>query len=178
MEPKSIKAAKLRKLGEKETSFHHWKEVILSFIGKKHLRVYVLRDVRNPTYIREPTLSPLSKTKDTEDETVSEEEIIKNGKEIEEFKKSETKIYTPDSIDTPMLLLKLSLNSTVVSTSGKKIFQLFRNRKKCIEAKLIYALNCEEVKTILRATVTMDLMHYIAEDKNTFESFNSLVEHF
>eukprot|EP00924_Labyrinthula_sp_SR-Ha-C_P004095 snap_masked-scaffold_3-processed-gene-13.30-mRNA-1 protein AED:1.00 eAED:1.00 QI:0/0/0/0/1/1/2/0/157 len=142
-------------------------------------KIYVLRNARNPTYIKEPTLSPLSKTKDTENEPFSVEEITKRiGKEIKEFKRSGTKVYTPDSFDIPMLLLKLSLSSTVVSTSEKKVFQFFRNRKKYIVAKLIYASNSEEVKTILRATVTMVLMHYISEEKNAFQSYKSLNAHF
>eukprot|EP00924_Labyrinthula_sp_SR-Ha-C_P004935 snap_masked-scaffold_1-processed-gene-16.46-mRNA-1 protein AED:1.00 eAED:1.00 QI:0/-1/0/0/-1/1/1/0/477 len=170
---KAVKANNLPRLGEENVSFIHWKDSILSFLGKKHLKVYVLRDVRNPIYIKADKLSLGLEVLFTEEEI-----FTRLKKEVENFKFSKTKTYDSESVDTPMMYLKLSLDATVVTMENKKVFQFFRDRKKCIEAKLQYAAGTEEVKTVLRATVTMDLMHYINQEKTAFECFTQLSSYF
>eukprot|EP00924_Labyrinthula_sp_SR-Ha-C_P014455 snap_masked-scaffold_20-processed-gene-5.110-mRNA-1 protein AED:1.00 eAED:1.00 QI:0/0/0/0/1/1/2/0/209 len=175
-----IKVNTLPKLGNNKVTYLHWKNSICSFLGKKNAKCYVMYDVRVPALLKVPMDKiSLEKGLDKVEFPFTREEIKKRimGENLE-YNDNEVVVYTPESLNTPTELLKLSLDFMVVVYQKKYVFTLCKTTKSFNKMKLAFNTSTEEVVTILRATITMELLHFVNDQKRPYEAFEDLRKHF
>eukprot|EP00924_Labyrinthula_sp_SR-Ha-C_P016168 snap_masked-scaffold_4-processed-gene-21.26-mRNA-1 protein AED:1.00 eAED:1.00 QI:0/0/0/0/1/1/2/0/322 len=179
-ESSSIKANTLPKLGNSKVTYLHWENSVCSFLGKKHAKCYVIYNVRVPALVKVPINKiSLEKGVDKVEFPFTREEIRNRIiSENLEYNDNEMAVYTPESLNTPTELLRLGLDSTVVVYQNKYVFTLCRTTESFNKMRLAFAISTEEVISILRATVTMELLHSINDQKRTYEAFKDIRKHF
>eukprot|EP00924_Labyrinthula_sp_SR-Ha-C_P003664 snap_masked-scaffold_3-processed-gene-1.36-mRNA-1 protein AED:1.00 eAED:1.00 QI:0/0/0/0/1/1/2/0/163 len=154
-----IKVNTLPKLENNKVTYLHWKNSICSFLGKKNAKCYVMYDVRVPASLKVPMDKiSLEKGFDKVEFPFTREEIKKRiMSENLEYNDNEVVVYTPESLNTPTELLKLSLDFTI----PKDVLTLCRTTECFNKMRLAFTTSREEVITILRATITMELLHFV-----------------
>eukprot|EP00924_Labyrinthula_sp_SR-Ha-C_P009524 snap_masked-scaffold_2-processed-gene-26.12-mRNA-1 protein AED:1.00 eAED:1.00 QI:0/-1/0/0/-1/1/1/0/295 len=177
-ESSSIKVNTFPKLRNTKVTYLHWKNSVCSFLGKKHAKCYVIYDVRVPASVKVPMNKiSLEKGFDKVELLFSREEIRnKIISENLEYNDNEVVVYAPESLHTPTESLKLSLISTVVLYQKKYVFTLCRTTESSNKMRLAFATSTEVI-TILRATVTMELLHFVNFQKRPYEAFEDLRKH-
>eukprot|EP00924_Labyrinthula_sp_SR-Ha-C_P006637 snap_masked-scaffold_29-processed-gene-0.1-mRNA-1 protein AED:1.00 eAED:1.00 QI:0/0/0/0/1/1/2/0/998 len=163
------KTRELPRLGSSRVIFRDWEASLRAYLGKKHLALFIMYEVAAPMLIKQE-----KEVNKTELDLVKD--LLKNNN-YDINKNTSIKIFTKTSNDTPMELMKLSLECNIY-VFQHYLFMIYNNEEKFYQAKVEYASNVQSVLHILRSTLSLELIHYIEASSTLFNGFLAIKYHY
>eukprot|EP00924_Labyrinthula_sp_SR-Ha-C_P016560 maker-scaffold_6-snap-gene-7.13-mRNA-1 protein AED:0.92 eAED:0.92 QI:0/0/0/0.5/1/1/2/0/1019 len=163
------KTRELPRLGSSRIIFRDWEASLRAYLGKKHLALFIMYEVAAPMLIKQE--KEVNKT-----ELDFVKDLLRNNN-YDINRTTSIKTFTKTSNDTPMELMKLSLECNIY-VFQQYLFMIYDNEEKYYQAKVEYASNVQSVLHILRSTLSLELIHYIEASSSLFNGFSAIKYHY